>query len=116
MEGTLFKERDAFMVEAKKQKAIKSTMAYKILKAHNKGDDENLKIKFDALASHDITYVGKFRLQRLPASKNFPFHIPSQTATTRCARLAAPSTKTTTSSAFPPQKNTAATTFPRTLR
>lgn len=58
MEGTLFKERDAFMVEAKKQKAIKSTMAYKILKAHNKGDDENLKIKFDALASHDITYVG----------------------------------------------------------
>ena len=35
MEGTLFKERDAFMVEAKKQKAIKSTMAYKILKAHN---------------------------------------------------------------------------------
>ena len=72
MEGTLFKERDAFMVEAKKQKAIKSTMAYKILKAHNKGDDENLKIKFDALASHDITYVGIIQTAKASGLKEFP--------------------------------------------
>ena len=37
----------------------KGTIAYSILNAHNtSGDDKNLKIKFDALASHDITYVG----------------------------------------------------------
>ncbi len=39
--------------------ARKGTMASSILSAHNVGGDEkNLKIKFDALASHDITYVG----------------------------------------------------------
>ena len=37
----------------------KGTIAYSILNAHNtSGDEKNLKIKFDALASHDITYVG----------------------------------------------------------
>ncbi len=35
------------------------TMAYGILQAHNtSGDPEKLRIKFDAMASHDITYVG----------------------------------------------------------
>ena len=41
MEGKLFKEGAAFMVEEKKRRAVKSTMAYNILKAHNKGDDED---------------------------------------------------------------------------
>ena len=37
----------------------KKTIAYSILSAHNtSGQDKDLKIKFDALASHDITYVG----------------------------------------------------------
>ena len=35
------------------------TMAYSILKAHNTAPDmDRLKIRFDAMASHDITYVG----------------------------------------------------------
>ena len=72
MEGKLFKEREAFMVESKKQKAVKGTMAYKILKAHNKGDDENLKIKFDALASHDITYVGIIQTAKASGLEKFP--------------------------------------------
>ncbi|MBQ7836080.1 MAG: hydratase [Clostridia bacterium] len=39
--------------------ARKGTIASSILSAHNVGGDEkDLKIKFDALASHDITYVG----------------------------------------------------------
>ena len=39
--------------------AKKGTMAYGILKAHNTSDSmTDLKIKFDALTSHDITYVG----------------------------------------------------------
>ena len=72
MEGKLFKEREAFMVESKKQKAVKGTMAYKILKAHNKGDEENLKIKFDALASHDITYVGIIQTAKASGLEKFP--------------------------------------------
>ena len=35
------------------------TIAYRILKAHNTTADlKNLRLRFDALASHDITYVG----------------------------------------------------------
>ena len=41
------------------ENAKTGTMAYSILQAHNtSGDAENLKIKFDAMASHDITFVG----------------------------------------------------------
>ena len=72
MEGKLFKERDAFMVEAKKQRAIKGTMAYSILSAHNRGTDEDLRIKFDALASHDITYVGIIQTAKASGLKEFP--------------------------------------------
>ena len=71
-EGKLLKENVAFMVESKKQKAIKGTMAYSILSAHNKGDGENLKIKFDALASHDITYVGIIQTAKASGLKEFP--------------------------------------------
>ena len=35
------------------------TIAYKILSAHNiSGDNAKLKLKFDEITSHDITYVG----------------------------------------------------------
>ena len=41
------------------------TMAYSILQAHNtSGDADNLKIKFDAMASHDITFVGIIQTAR----------------------------------------------------
>ena len=41
------------------------TMASAILRAHNtSGDPERLKIKFDAMASHDITYVGIIQTAR----------------------------------------------------
>ena len=55
LDGRLVREREAFIVEAKKQEAIKGTITYSILKSHNKGDEDNLKIRFDALASHDKT-------------------------------------------------------------
>lgn len=39
--------------------AKEGTISYGILKAHNIGADmKKLKIRFDALVSHDITYVG----------------------------------------------------------
>ena len=72
MEGRLVKENAAFMVEAKKRNAVKGTMAYKILSAHNKGDEQNLRIKFDALASHDITYVGIIQTAKASGLKQFP--------------------------------------------
>ena len=41
------------------QEAAKGTIAYGILKAHNRsGDMEHLQMRFDSLTSHDITYVG----------------------------------------------------------
>ncbi|MBQ7383846.1 MAG: hydratase, partial [Clostridia bacterium] len=52
--------------------ARKNTIAYSILKAHNSGDDENLKIKFDALVSHDITYVGIIQTARASGLREFP--------------------------------------------
>ncbi|MCD8201808.1 MAG: hydratase [Clostridia bacterium] len=71
-EGKILKEKDAFMVEAKKQKAIKGTMAYSILSSHNKGGEDDLKIKFDALVSHDITYVGIIQTAKASGLKEFP--------------------------------------------
>lgn len=71
-EGALVKESVAFMVESKKQAAIKGTLSYGILNAHNKGGDENLKIKFDSLVSHDITYVGIIQTAKACGIKEFP--------------------------------------------
>ncbi|MGM9680083.1 MAG: hydratase [Eubacteriales bacterium] len=53
--------------------ARKNTMAYSILTAHNhSGNDENFKIKFDAMASHDITYVGIIQTARASGLTKFP--------------------------------------------
>ena len=49
------------------------TMAYGILTAHNtSGNDKDLKIKFDGMASHDITYVGIIQTARASGMKKFP--------------------------------------------
>ena len=56
-----------------KDEARKNTLAYGILSAHNvSGDENNLQIKFDALASHDITYVGIIQTARASGLKEFP--------------------------------------------
>ena len=44
---------------ASPDEAREKTIAYSILRAHNKGKDpKKMQIKFDALISHDITFVG----------------------------------------------------------
>ncbi|MFI3312511.1 MAG: hydratase [Eubacteriales bacterium] len=49
------------------------TMAYQILSAHNtSGNMDFLKIKFDAMASHDITYVGIIQTARASGLEKFP--------------------------------------------
>ena len=56
-----------------KDKARYGTMAYKILKKHNtSGSMTNLKIKFDRLISHDITYVGIIQTARASGLLKFP--------------------------------------------
>ena len=58
---------------ADKSEAQKGTIAYGIMKAHNSNTDmENLKIRFDAMASHDITYVGIIQTARASGMEKFP--------------------------------------------
>ena len=56
-----------------KDEMIKNTMTYSILEAHNVSDNVKvLRLKFDALASHDITYVGIIQTARASALEQFP--------------------------------------------
>ena len=53
--------------------AREKTMAYKILRAHDKGKDpKKMRIKFDALVSHDITFVGIIQTAKASGLKEFP--------------------------------------------
>ncbi len=53
--------------------AAKNTMAYSILEAHNTSDNmDKLKIKFDKLTSHDITFVGIIQTARASGLTKFP--------------------------------------------
>ncbi|MGN0326425.1 MAG: hydratase [Lachnospiraceae bacterium] len=53
--------------------AKKATIAYDILKNHNTSDNmEKLKIKFDKLTSHDITFVGIIQTARASGLQKFP--------------------------------------------
>lgn len=59
--------------EVSKAEAAKSTMAYGILQEHNtSGNMEKLKIKFDKLTSHDITFVGIIQTARASGLQKFP--------------------------------------------
>nr|WP_296957987.1 hydratase [uncultured Mediterraneibacter sp.] len=57
----------------KKEQYKSGTISYEILQAHNTGSDkENLKIKFDAITSHDLTYVGIIQTARASGVEKFP--------------------------------------------
>ena len=59
--------------EVSKEDAAKNTIAYHILKEHNTSSDMNrLKIKFDKLTSHDITFVGIIQTARASGLERFP--------------------------------------------
>ena len=56
-----------------KAEAKKGTIAYSILKAHNSSDSmENLQLRFDAMASHDITFVGIIQTAKASGMDKFP--------------------------------------------
>lgn len=59
--------------EISKEEAAKETIAYGILKEHNISDNmDKLKIKFDKLTSHDITFVGIIQTARASGLEKFP--------------------------------------------
>ena len=59
--------------KANKDETKKGTIAYGIMEAHNtSGDMDNLKIKFDAMASHDITFVGIIQTAKASGMEKFP--------------------------------------------
>ena len=56
-----------------KEEAKKQTIAYGILRSHNTSDNmEKLKIRFDKLTSHDITFVGIIQTARASGLTRFP--------------------------------------------
>ncbi len=75
----IIEEQDAALVkintgiEVDKETAKMGTMAYGILTKHNtSGDNKKLKIKFDKLTSHDITFVGIIQTARASGLESFP--------------------------------------------
>ena len=59
--------------EISKEEAAKETIAYGILANHNtSGNMDKLKIKFDKLTSHDITFVGIIQTARASGLERFP--------------------------------------------
>lgn len=76
---TLVPEAEATKVEqmtgkaVAKEEAKKGTIAYGIMKAHNQSDTmDKLQIKFDAMVSHDITFVGIIQTARASGMEKFP--------------------------------------------
>ncbi len=70
--GTLVKANRAFKTSEQREEARRSTMTWQIIKRHNRGDEENLRIRFDAIASHDITYVGIIQTAKASGLSTFP--------------------------------------------
>ena len=68
---TLVPEKEAVGLD--KEAARKGTISYGILQAHNQsGDPKNLKIRYDAITSHDLTYVGIIQTARASGLDKFP--------------------------------------------
>ncbi len=70
-----------------KDEAKDGTIASSIIDAHNTTEDtENLKLKFDSLTSHDITYVGIIQTARASGLEKFPMpYVLTNCHNTLCA-------------------------------
>lgn len=57
----------------RKEAAKKGTITYSLLQSHNTSDNmQHLKLKFDSLASHDITFVGIIQTAKASGMTHFP--------------------------------------------
>ena len=77
--NTLIEENDKDKIKAvtgkdiDKEEARKGSIAYNILEAHNtSGNMDKLRLKFDAMASHDITFVGIIQTAKASGMEKFP--------------------------------------------
>jgi aconitate hydratase len=76
--GVLIKNGEIFESTADSDKGFfRGTLSYEILNTHNIGKSietnaDRLRLKFDALASHDITYVGIVQTAKASGLKGFP--------------------------------------------
>ncbi len=71
--GAVYKDGKLTAAASKDAEGAKKTIAYSILTGHNtSGDDAKLKIKFDKITSHDITYVGIIQTARASGLEKFP--------------------------------------------
>lgn len=75
----IIEEKDILKLAALTKESIdkhavrKNTIAYSILEAHNtSGNMDNLKLKFDSMASHDITFVGIIQTAKASGMESFP--------------------------------------------
>ena len=69
--GVIYKNGE--LIPSTDTAAREKTIAYKILRAHSATGGDKLRIRFDAMASHDITYVGIIQTARATgALKEFP--------------------------------------------
>ena len=70
---TLIPETEAAARGLDKETARKGTIAWSILETHNtSGDMNKLRLKFDAMASHDITFVGIVQTAKASGMERFP--------------------------------------------
>jgi len=71
--GVFLQEGKVVTSSLSAEAARENTIAYQILRAHNTAPDmKNLKIRFDSLTSHDITYVGIIQTARASGMTEFP--------------------------------------------
>jgi aconitate hydratase len=69
----LEEDNNARLGNISKDEAKKNTIAYSILDKHNtSGNMEKLKLKFDSMTSHDITYVGIVQTAKASGLEKFP--------------------------------------------
>ena len=70
-----------------RESAREGTIAWSILKAHNtSGDMQRLRLKFDAMASHDITFVGIIQTAKASGMERFPMpYVLTNCHNTLCA-------------------------------
>jgi len=72
-ENDSIKNAECIRKHITKYEARKGTIAYSILNGHNSsGSMDNLQLRFDAMASHDITYVGIVQTAVASGLKKFP--------------------------------------------
>ncbi len=72
-DGAYIKGGKPVAADKKDAAAREKTIAYSILRAHDKGTGGNMmNIAFDAMVSHDITYVGIIQTARASGMTEFP--------------------------------------------